>query len=77
MPCHRTCPRRHDMAAKFTESGLAYPHLGWARRPGQHGGGAPAWCVGPLMSALILRFLLIKEKEQKNSPSPCGFMEKL
>ena len=37
---------------------------GWVRGPGRHRGGAPAMCERPLMSALILRFLPIKGKEQ-------------
>jgi hypothetical protein len=44
--------------------GIAESPPGWARGPGRHGGGAPAMCVGPLMSVLIFRFLFIKKKEE-------------
>jgi hypothetical protein len=34
--------------------------------PADMAGKRPLCALGPMMSALILRFLLIKEKEQKN-----------
>ena len=54
-----------------TVCGNAKDRLGWARGSGRHGGGALAMCVRPLMSALILRLLLIKEKEQDNRSHRC------
>ena len=43
---------------------LAKPHLGWARGPDRHGGGALAVCDSPLISTLILSPFLIKKKGQ-------------
>ena len=36
---------------------------------GRHGGGAPALCGGPMMSALILWHFLIKKKGQEKMKS--------
>ena len=46
---------------------------------GRHGGGALAMCGWPLMSALILRSLLIKEKgrRKKDPPFPLRVREKV
>ncbi len=50
---------------KAPQTGLPTLHRAGCAGYGRHGGGAPAMCGRPLMSALILRFLLIKEKGHK------------